>query len=174
MQPIRLDKTDKAFEHMLRKAFPEGDPWACFACRTCTVSCPVWVSGGGSLDPSRLMRMALYGLKDEILEGGEIWLCTGCYACQERCPQGVRITSILTAFKNLAVASGHAPGGIRTQRELLLTHGRIYPLDEFDNKKREKAGLPSLPHGCDTVRRLLEAEQEDPNGAGEGDVQGGI
>jgi heterodisulfide reductase subunit C len=99
--------------------------------------------------------MALYGMKEEILESSFIWLCSSCYTCQERCPQGVRITDFMTLLKNTAVKEGHEPSGIKAQMGLTKGQGRIYPLDDFDNKKRKKAGLPQLPTTCDVIRDLF-------------------
>ena len=105
--------------------------------------------------------MALYGLKKEVLESDFVWLCSSCYACQERCPQGVSITEFMTLLKNIAIKEGHAPAGIKAQRELVGRHGRIYPLDDFDNKKRNKIDLPSLPTTCEVVKKLFKnGEQE--------------
>ncbi|HIJ20365.1 MAG TPA: heterodisulfide reductase, partial [Deltaproteobacteria bacterium] len=113
-------------------------------------------------NPAKIIRMALYGLKEEILASDFIWLCSSCYACQERCPQGVHITDFMTLLKNLAVKKGHAPAGIKAQMKLVTGEGRIYPLDDFDNKKRKKAGLPELPTSCDAIVRLFPENLEDP------------
>jgi heterodisulfide reductase subunit C2 len=99
--------------------------------------------------------MALYGLKKEVLESEFLWLCSSCYACQERCPQGVSITEFMTLLKNLAVKEGHAPAGVKVQLEIIKNQGRIYPIDDFDNKKRNKINLPSLPTSCEVVKTLL-------------------
>ena len=102
--------------------------------------------------------MALYGLKREVLESDFGWLCSSCYACQERCPQGVSSTEILTLLKNMAVEQGHAPAGVKAQLVLVKGEGRIYPIDDFDNKKRNKAGLPILPTSCEVVKKLFPKE----------------
>ena len=99
--------------------------------------------------------MALDGLKEEVLRSDFIWLCSGCYTCQERCPQGVSITEFMTLLKNMAIREGHAPKGIRVQRDIIKGEGRIYPIDEFDNKKRGKIGLPPLPTTCEVVKELF-------------------
>jgi hypothetical protein len=55
----------------------------------------------------------------------------------------------------MAVKEGHAPGGIKAQRDLIRRQGRIYAIDEFDNKKRNKIDLPSLPTGCEVIKMLF-------------------
>jgi len=119
------------------------------------VSCPVTVVNP-LFDPVKIIRKAAYGLKGAVLESRELWLCTGCYACQERCPQKVPITDFMTLLKTIAFAEGHAPPGVRLQRDTVVKGGgRIYPIDDFDNKKRLKAGLPELPVSCEAAAILF-------------------
>jgi heterodisulfide reductase subunit C len=128
---------------------------ACYACGTCTASCPVR-RVNRLYNPRRIIRMIILGMHKEVLGSEFIWLCSSCYTCQERCPQGVRITDLITALRNLAVREGHAPSGVMMQAKLIRGQGRLYALDEFDDKKRKKAGLPSLPSTLEEVARLLE------------------
>lgn len=154
MDHIDLDQTDPNFRKELTRQ-PGGEMLsACFACRTCTASCPISAIDN-KFNPFRIIRMALYGLKKEVLTSDFIWLCSSCYACQERCPQGVCITDLMTLLKNLAFKEGNMPPGIRAQRDLIKGEGRIYPLDDFDNKKRAKAGLPPIPTSCRFIRELF-------------------
>ena len=151
---IELDQTDPDFRRVLA-AQPGGEKMAaCFMCRTCTASCPI-TAVNERFNPLRIIRMALYGLKREVLESDFVWLCSSCYACQERCPQGVRITELMTLLKNMAVEQGHPPAGVKAQLDLVKGEGRIYPIDDFDNKKRNKAGLPVLPTSCEVVKKLF-------------------
>ena len=95
---IDLNKTDSNFINELAKQ-PGGEKiTACFTCRTCVASCPITVVNN-RFNPLRIIRMALYGLKDEVLGSEFIWLCSSCYACQERCPQRVSITDFMTLLK---------------------------------------------------------------------------
>ena len=154
MEDIDLNKSDSGFVREIREQ-PGGELMsACFTCRTCVASCPV-TAVNDRFNPLRIIRMTLYGLKEEVLSSPFIWLCSTCYACQERCPQGVSITELMTLLKNMAVKEGHAHPGIKAQRDLVTGQGRIYPIDDFDNKKRSKIGLPSLPTSCEVVKVLF-------------------
>jgi heterodisulfide reductase subunit C len=160
MEKINLENADPRFKHELVRQ-PGGEKiMACFTCSTCTASCPI-TAVNERFNPLRIIRMALYGFREEVLGSDFIWLCSSCYACQERCPQAVSITEFMTLLKNMAVREGHWPAGIRAQWDLIRTHGRIYPLDDFDNKKRDKAGLPSLPTTCEAVKKLFPEESKD-------------
>jgi heterodisulfide reductase subunit C len=157
MPDIHLENADPDFRYELAKEPGGENMMACFTCRACTASCPI-TAVNHTFNPLRVIRMALYGLKKEVFESDFIWLCSSCYACQERCPQGVSITELMSLLKNMAVKEGYAPAGVRAQLDLLKTQGRIYPLDDFDNKKRNKIGLPALPTTCDVVTKLFRLE----------------
>jgi heterodisulfide reductase subunit C len=115
----------------------------CFACGICTASCPIRAVDD-QYNPRKIIRMILLGMKDEVLNSDFIWLCSTCYACSERCPQGVCFTEVMNAVKNLAVKEGHFHPAFNTQVDLLRKQGRLYEIDEFDNNKREKSGLPRI------------------------------
>ncbi len=157
MANIELNKSDATFKKELARQLGGGKIMACFTCRTCTASCPI-TAVNDKFNPLRIIRMALYGLKEEVLGNEFIWLCSSCYACQERCPQGVSITEFMTLLKNMALEAGHAPPGVKAQREIICKGGRVYPLDDFDNKKRKKGGLPELPTTCKAIKDLFPEE----------------
>jgi heterodisulfide reductase subunit C len=106
------------------------------------------------------MRMLILGLREELLKGEMIWLCSDCYTCQENCPMEVKITDIINHLKNLATHEDNTPLGVSTQEKLLMDQGKIYIIDEFDNKKRAKVGLPSLPEMAEEAKRLLKQRQK--------------
>jgi len=147
------------FGHEFAKQLGDVRLSACLMCRTCTAVCPI-TRLNDSFNPFRFVRLALFGYIEEVLESGLIWLCSNCYACQEKCPHGVRVTDLMTALKNLGIKTGHVPREVRLQMNIIKDHGRIYPIDEFDNKKREKLSLPSLPTSCEAVSTLFHENRE--------------
>ena len=154
METIKLESGELNFKYDLSQKPGADRLLSCFACLTCVTSCPV-TEVNPAFSPLRIIRMAQMGFREEVLKSDILWLCSSCYACQERCPMEVRITDILTTLKNMASEEGHAPAGIRAQQELVKGNGRIYPLDDFDNKKRKKVDLPSLPTTCEVVTDLF-------------------
>lgn len=127
---------------------------SCYTCGTCTAGCPVH-RANKDYDPLRIIRMIILGLREELLKGDMIWLCSDCYTCQENCPMGVKITDIINHLKNLATREKNIPIGVSTQEKLLENQGKIYLIDDFDNKKRAKAGLPPLPEMALGATKLL-------------------
>lgn len=152
---IPADKLDFDFKYEIARE-PGGEHiLRCFACGTCAAGCPVRAIEA-KYNPRQVIRKILLGMKDEVLGGDFIWLCSTCYSCQERCPQDVRIADLMTAVKNYAAKHGKAPASYLQQLDLIKKFGRLYEVDEFDNKKREKMGLPALPMRCEEVKKLLD------------------
>jgi len=126
----------------------------CFQCGTCTGSCPVREIDE-KFNPRKIIRMALLGMRDRVLSSEFVWLCSTCYSCQERCPQNIKITDLMSVLKNMAVKAGYTLPAFKLQVDLLEEHGRLYEIDEFDNKKRNRAGLPPINPKCDEVGEII-------------------
>jgi heterodisulfide reductase subunit C/FixJ family two-component response regulator/glycine cleavage system H lipoate-binding protein len=167
---VQVSALDPKFKYRIAKT-PGGEHIkSCFACGVCTAVCPIREIDN-EYNPRKIIRMALLGMKERVLNAPFIWLCSTCYQCAERCPQGVKFTDVISAIKNIAVEEGHIHPSYVTQADLIRSSGRLYPIDPFDNRKREKLGLPALPtedHGAETVfeasgmnRILNEAESKE-------------
>ncbi len=115
----------------------------CYACGTCVAGCPVR-EVDERYNPRRIIHMVLLGMKEEVLKSDFIWLCSTCYTCSERCPQGVHITTIMRALKNIAVREGIIHPSFTMQAQTIRKQGKLYQIEDFDNKKRARMGLPEL------------------------------
>ncbi len=127
----------------------------CFSCGTCTAGCPVR-EVTDLYNPRRIIRMALFGLKKEVLSGKFIWLCSSCYTCFERCPQDVKIPELMNAIKNIAVREGYLLPSTKMQLELLSSFGRLLEVTDFENEKRVEMDLPSVQGKTEEVKNILE------------------
>ncbi len=76
----------------------------CFQCRKCSNGCPA--SFEMDLFPDQIIRLAILGQRNEILQSKTIWICASCETCSTRCPNGVRIAELMDYFKELAVRAG--------------------------------------------------------------------
>jgi heterodisulfide reductase subunit C len=132
----------------------------CFACGTCTASCPVR-EVTERYNPRRIIHMAVLGLKEAVLSSEFIWLCSTCYSCYERCPQDVRITELMHAIKNVAVREGYIHPSFRSQVELLQHHGRLYDITAFENERRAEQGLPAITERTEDFVAILAARGLD-------------
>jgi heterodisulfide reductase subunit C len=152
---VQLEDLDFGFRDEIA-AEPGGEMVRfCFQCGTCTASCPVRAVED-RFNPRRIIRMAMLGMKKDVLTSSFVWLCSSCYACQQRCPQGVKITGIMGALKNVAVRNGLVPAMFAGQVASLRLHGRVYEVGELENEKRAKLGLPQITEMPDEIRRILD------------------
>ena len=115
------------------------------------------ISVDDKYNPRKIIRMILLGMRDKVLASDFVWLCSTCYTCRERCPQDVKLSDIMTAVRNIAVKEGHINPAYLRQLELINTQGKLYEIDEFDNRRRERAGLPPLPMKNEHAGKILEA-----------------
>jgi len=127
----------------------------CFSCGTCTAGCPVR-EVTDVYNPRRIIRMALLGMKKDVLSSQFIWLCSSCYTCFERCPQDVKVPELMNAIKNIAVREGYIPPSMKIQLDLLSSFGRLLELTDFENEKREESGLPRIEGKTEDVKKILE------------------
>jgi len=148
---ISLKRLDPNFKHEVSDR-PGGEHLnVCFACGECTASCPV-SEIDEKYNPRKIVRMVMLGMREEVLSSKFIWLCATCYTCHERCPQGVGIPQIMTVLKNMAAQEGYMPPAFGTQVDLIDRFGRLYEIEDFDNRRRERMELPSMPK-CALKRR---------------------
>lgn len=136
-------KLDPNFKYEVAAEIGGVNITRCFACGTCTTGCPVREIDE-KYNPRKIIHMILLGLRERVLRSDFIWLCSTCYTCYDRCPQDVQLTDIMTALKNIATREGYIHPSFREQARLVTTFGRLYEVEDFDNKKREKLGLPPI------------------------------
>jgi heterodisulfide reductase subunit C2 len=127
----------------------------CFSCGTCTAGCPVR-EVTDRYNPRKIIRMAILGMKKEILSSQFIWLCSSCYTCFERCPQNVKIPELMNAIKNIAVREGYLPPSMKMQLDLLSSFGRLLEVTDFENEKRKELNLPVIDEKTEDVKAILE------------------
>lgn len=157
---VDVGRLDAGFRREI-VAEPGGERFMrCFSCGTCVAGCPVAGTTAGrdraeEYNPRRIIRMALLGMRQQVLTSKFVWLCSTCYTCYERCPQDVHIPEVMNAIRNIAVKEGHTPAGFRSQAELLRDHGRLYEITDFENERRVERGLPAIQERAGDVHRIL-------------------
>ena len=103
---IVLNEQDANFKNDVA-AEPGGqNVKVCFACGLCTASCPV-SSIDPQYNPRRIIRMAVLGMRKEVLSSDFIWMCSQCYTCQAHCPQNVNFADVMKALRSMAVREGY-------------------------------------------------------------------
>jgi heterodisulfide reductase subunit C len=154
-EELDMDTIDPNFKYEIA-GIPGGENILyCFQCGTCSVVCPVGAEDD-RYDPRKIIRMALLGMRTEVLSSDFLWLCSACYSCHERCPQNVMITSLVAAIQYIAMKEGYIHSSIDASIDLLDKHGRMVEIDEFDNKMRSKFSLPEIEEKVEETRKILE------------------
>ncbi|MBW2125932.1 MAG: hypothetical protein JRH08_09590 [Deltaproteobacteria bacterium] len=131
MSDAHVDIKVRDFARQVVEEFGEERMYACFECGQCAACCPVH-RVNAEFSPRKIIHMVLLGMMDEVLDSRVIWLCSTCYT------------------------RGSFPDGIKMQADLISAEGRLYSLDEFDQKKRQKANLPPVLSRVEEAVKLLE------------------
>lgn len=151
---IDASELDPEFKFEIAKQAGGENMKLCFQCGTCSGTCPVRAVND-KYNPRRIIRMALLGMRKEVLCSDFIWLCSTCYACHERCPQNVRIPELMMAIRNIAIKEGNIHPVYTNYVAALDGHGRLLEIGEFENEKRVKLGLPDIKEETERVHKIF-------------------
>lgn len=155
-ETIHYSELEPKFAEEIKEHHGGEKLFLCYQCGACTGGCPVGKITG-SYNPRQILRMALLGLKKEVLSSDSIWLCALCYTCQERCSQGVEIADIMLVLRNIAVREGYVPRTFVDQAKALIENGRLAAIAGSTQRLRSKLGLPQLSTSSkDVVKKIVE------------------
>jgi heterodisulfide reductase subunit C len=152
---VKASEMDPNFKYEISKMHGGEKLLRCFQCGTCTSDCPV-AKFSDTYRPRQIIRMAQFGLKDEVLNSDTLWLCAACFTCTDHCPQGVEVASVIRVLRNLAAEKGSFPQVFKEEASSVLDTGYAYRIPELRIKKRESLGLPPLSKGNpESIRKSL-------------------
>lgn len=80
---------------------------ACYQCRRCAAGCPVGEQTG--VTPDQLIRLILFGDREEALNNLLVWKCVACYTCGTRCPNNIQTARINETLKHMAKEEHRKP-----------------------------------------------------------------
>ncbi len=102
----------------------------CLACGSCASACPI--SGVDGLDPRKIVRMAVLGLEDELMNSDWMWKCTMCSKCEDACPVDVKIVQLMHRLRS-RYDRATIPGSIQHGVTTCLEYGNNLgvPKDDF-------------------------------------------
>lgn len=109
MSAISTEALDPRFKSELAERLGGSSIKRCFACGTCTASCPVSRIIEG-FDPRKIIHMILLGNREQVLTSDLIWYCSLCNTCSFVCPQDVRFSEAMVILRHMAVESGYISG----------------------------------------------------------------
>ena len=100
MEPLLISKREKR-----RLASQYAD--LCLTCGTCAGGCPV--TGVDGLDVRKVVRLALLGMDQEVIDSKFPWVCTLCGRCEHACPMNIDLTALLRSARSMR-ARDQVPG----------------------------------------------------------------
>jgi len=108
MDKIILNEMDSGFKDEIASQAGAESFMRCFTCGTCTASCPV-AEVHDEYDPRKIIRMAILGMREEVLSSDILWMCSRCYTCYALCPQDVKFSDVVSILRDMAIKEGHVP-----------------------------------------------------------------
>lgn len=85
-----------------RVSSPAGDLLSvinqCYQCGKCSAGCPM--APEMDILPHQLVRLAVLGNHDRIVDSKSIWLCLSCHTCGARCPNGIDVPALLDPIRH--------------------------------------------------------------------------
>ncbi len=123
------------------------DPsWAdtCLTCGTCSGACPI--AGVDGLDPRKVVRMAMFGMEDELVKSTWPWKCTMCGRCENVCPMNIEIVALMRRLRTKRKRE-LVPGPIHTGVATCLERGNnlgipkedfLFLLEDLSEELREE------------------------------------
>ena len=107
---------------------------ACFTCGTCSGGCPLTgmeSTKDEGLDARKVIRLAAFGLDQEIVNSRFVWICTGCDRCTFGCPMGVKLVKVWARAK-AARPRDKVPGVLQKGTDMCLKTGNNMGIPEDD------------------------------------------
>jgi heterodisulfide reductase subunit C len=137
MSAIRKDDLDSQFKSELARRLGGDNIKRCFACGTCTASCPVSGVREG-FDPRKIIHMILIGQKHQVLSSDTIWYCSLCNTCSFVCPQDVRFSEAMVILRQMAVENGYIPKSFLARWRQLERLGQQFRTEMLHSLLAEK------------------------------------
>lgn len=104
----------------------------CYQCCKCSAGCPV--APEMDLLPHQMVRLAVLGNVERIVESKSIWLCLTCHTCGARCPNGIDVPALLDPVrhqvlqKNIQTQESEVPTFHTTFLKTVKMFGRVHEL----------------------------------------------
>lgn len=105
---------------------------SCFQCGKCSAGCPV--ASEMDLMPHQMVRHAVLGHKDKLLNSKSLWLCLSCHTCGARCPNGIDVPALIDPIRHEVikrkgkVSDPNVPIFHKTFLQTIKTFGRVHEL----------------------------------------------
>jgi heterodisulfide reductase subunit C len=161
MEPLLLTKRDKR-----KLASQYAD--LCLTCGTCAGGCPV--TGVDGLDVRKVVRLALLGMDQEVIDSKFPWVCTLCGRCEHACPMGIDLLALLRSARGMR-ARDKVPGVLHKGVAMCLKTGNnvgipkedfLYLMDDLGTELAEEIPGFSVPIDKKGAKYLFTVNSKEP------------
>lgn len=83
----------------------QKNAFQCLDCAVCSASCPI-SRRNPKFSPRLMVRRAIYGDGDRVLDDPELWSCLTCGTCDSRCPFDVDYTGLVKSMRAESLRAG--------------------------------------------------------------------
>ncbi|MFO7990121.1 MAG: (Fe-S)-binding protein [Thermodesulfobacteriota bacterium] len=103
----------------------------CLTCGICNSRC-TWFDQPGGPVPRQIVRMAVLGLEQELVDSQMLWDCLICNRCTQDCPMGIDMDQVVIRARSLAASKDQIPEDIRKGIQNRLELGDVNGLTKED------------------------------------------
>jgi Fe-S oxidoreductase len=131
METAILEK-DTELSRLLNRLTQGDNIDECLTCGICNSRC-TWFDQQGGPVPRQIVRMAVLGLEQELVDSRMLWDCLICNRCTQDCPMGIDMDQVVTRGRSLAAARNQIPEDISKGIDHRLAHRNVNGLttEEF-------------------------------------------
>ena len=90
---LKITHKNNGIREQVKALIPDGNLSACLTCGTCASGCPA--TNLHDMDPRKFIRMAVFGMDEELARHPWVWACTMCKRCQDACPMAINIPQLI-------------------------------------------------------------------------------
>ena len=84
--------------------------YLCYQCERCSSGCPTVPAM--RYRPAQMMRMAQFGLEDELCTDASIWRCVGCDTCTQHCPHNLSVRRLVEVMRQHVMQERYLAEGL--------------------------------------------------------------
>jgi heterodisulfide reductase subunit C len=142
----------------------------CLTCGTCAGGCPI--TGVDGMDVRKIVRMALLGMEQEIVDSRFPWICTLCGRCEAACPMNIDLLKMLRSARTLRPRD-KVPGVLHKGVEMCLKTGNnvgipkedyLFLLEDLGMELAEELPGFETPVDVKGAKYLLTVNSKEPFG----------
>ncbi len=84
--------------------------YLCYQCERCSSGCPT--ATAMRYRPAQIMRVAQFGLEENLITDASIWRCLGCDMCTAHCPHNLSVRRLVEVMRQHVMQEHYLVGGI--------------------------------------------------------------